>query len=75
MDMIYVGWGVEPEGDAALIGNDEDAQAGLIQLCDGFGNSWEQVKVLPGCDVLSLRHFAVENAIAVQEDGSQIWME
>jgi len=70
MDRVHISSGVEAEGDAALVGDDEDAQAGLVEPRDGLGDAGEQIEMLPAGDVLALGHFAVEDAIAVEEDGA-----
>jgi hypothetical protein len=69
VDGVDVGDGVESASDAALIGDNDHAQAGLIETGDGFGCFWEQKKFIPGCYVFSFRHFFVEDAVAIEKDG------
>jgi hypothetical protein len=75
VDGFDIGCGVEAEGDSALVGHDKDAQADLIKPGDGLGNAGEQVEVLPAGDILAFRHFAVDDAVAVEEDGLQAGTE
>ena len=56
---------VEAEGDAALVGDDDDAEAGLVEAGDGLGNAGEQVEVRPGGDVAPFRQLLVEDSVAV----------
>ena len=71
VDFVDGRGGVEAEGYAALVGDDEDTQAGLIEPRDGLGDAGEQFEVLPVGDVLALGHLAVENAVAVEKDGAE----
>ena len=59
VNMLNVSDRVEAQSDAALVGDDEDAQAGSIEACDGFRNAGEHFKMLPAGNVLPFRHFAV----------------
>jgi len=72
MDVIHVGGSVESEGDAALVGDNKDSKTGLIELGNRFWNAREQVEMLPAGDVLAFRHFAVDDAVAVEENRVQV---
>jgi len=71
MDVLDIGGGIEAEGDAALVGDNENTQTCLIELRDGFRHAGKQLEILPAGDVLVLRQFAVEDAVAVQKDSAQ----
>lgn len=62
---------VETKGDAALVGNDDDAEAGAVEASDGLRYAGEQLEIVPGGDVATFRQLAVEDAIAVEEDSQQ----
>ncbi len=72
MDGFDVGGCVEAEGDAALVGEDDYAQAGLIETGDGLGDAGEDLEAGPRGDVLAFRHFPVEDSVAVEEDGGEV---
>ena len=47
VDRLDIGGGVEAKRDAALVGDHDDAQAGVIEAGNGFGDAGEDVKVRP----------------------------
>src|ERR1700727_2734457 len=69
--MLDICSGVEAEGYAALVGDDEDTQASLIESRDGLGHAGKQFEVMPTGDVLAFGHLAVEDAVAVEKDSAQ----
>ncbi len=69
VDVEHVCGSVKAETDAALVGDNENAQSGLIEFGDGFGNSGENVEFVWGGDVAAFRHLAIEHSIAVQKYG------
>ena len=71
MNGINVLRGIQTESDAALIGHNDYAEAGLVELGDGFRDAGKQIEMLPGSDVLAFRHLAIQDAVAVEEDGTQ----
>ena len=71
MDVLDIGSGVEAEGDAALVGDNENTQACLIEPRDGFGHAGEQLEVLPAGDVLAFGQLAVKDAVAVEKGSAQ----
>jgi hypothetical protein len=71
VDGVNVRRGIEAEGDAALIRNNEDAKASLIELGDCVGHAGQEFKVVPVGDVLAFWHFAVDDSVAVEKHGAQ----
>ena len=71
VDGFYVCRSVEAEGDAALVGDYEDAQAVSIQCGNRFRDAGKQVEVLPRGDVLALGHFAVDDSVAVKKGSAK----
>jgi hypothetical protein len=71
VDFVDILGGVKAEGDAALVGDDENAQAGPIEPRNGLGDAGKQFEVLPVGDVLAFGHLAVEDAVAVEKDSTQ----
>lgn len=71
VDIAHVFGGIEAEGDAALVGDDDDAQARAVEASDGLRDAGQWLKLAPGGNVAAFRHLAIEDAVAVQEDGAQ----
>jgi len=71
VDGFDVGWRVEAERGTALVGDDEDAQPGAVEACDGVGDARQQVKLFPACDVAALGELAVHDAVAIKENSNQ----
>ena len=71
MDVLDIGSGVEAEGDAALVGDYDDAQAVSIQCGNRFRDAGKQVEVLPCGDVLAFGHFAVDDSVAVEKGSAK----
>jgi len=69
---VYIIIRVQPECDAALIGDNDHPRAGAVQLADGLGNTWENVEIAGSPNVPALGHFLIDHAIAVKEDGSDL---
>ena len=72
MNLANVLRGVQSESDAALVRDDDNAQARAIHAVDGLGNAGQHLKLAPPGDVATLRHLAIENSIAIQKDGAQL---
>lgn len=70
-DGLNVCDGVEAEGDAALIGDDDDAEAGAVELCDCLGHAGEQMEFIPRSHVLSFGKLFVEDSVTIEEDRGQ----
>ena len=68
---VHVRRGVEAEGDAALIGDDEDPESGLIETGDGLRHAGQEFELLPAGDVLAFGHFVVDDAVAIEKDGTE----
>lgn len=68
VDGIDVGAGIEPERDTALVGDDNDPETGLIELGNGLCDAREELKFIPAPDVVTFGHFAIDDAIAIEED-------
>ena len=58
MDGLDIGGCVETESDAALVGEDDDAQAGPIEAGDCIRDAGEDVKVGPRRDIAGLPAFS-----------------
>ena len=71
MLLVYVCRGGVAERDAALVGDDDDSQAGLIELDDGLGNSGKRLEAGPGRDVTAFGELAVEDSVTIDEYGAQ----
>lgn len=72
VNRLDVGGGVEPESDAALVGDDHHAQSRAVEQGDGLGYAGQDVKAVPGGYITALRHLLVENSVAVEEDGGEV---
>jgi hypothetical protein len=70
MHFLQRGFGDLVLGNAALIGNDDDAKASAIQQRDAFGNSRENVEVCPMGDVLTFDRPLIDNSVPIQKDGA-----
>ncbi len=71
VDVEHVRRGVEAECDSALIGDDDDAESGAIELRDRVRHAGQRLEFAGGSDVTAFGHLAIEDAIAVEEDGVQ----
>jgi len=71
VDIAHVVGGVEAEGDAALVGDDDDAQARAVEASDGLRHTGQWLKFAEGGNVAAFGELAVEDSVAVQEDGAQ----
>lgn len=71
MDTEDVFLGTESEGNASLIGDENDAQAGAIEACDSLGNAGKYAKFPEGGNVATLRKFLIYNSVAIKEDRAQ----
>lgn len=71
VDAAHVIRGVEAQSDSALICNDDDLHASLIQLPNGFGNAGKNVELLPTGDVTAFGQFFVNNAVTIEKDCMQ----
>ena len=71
MDGVDVSEGVEAAGDAALVGDDQDEQAGAGESGDSFSDAGQGMGIGGGADVAPLRHFFVENSVAVEKDDAR----
>ena len=69
VDCSYRSGGVFAEGDAALVGDDEDAEAGAVEAGDGVGDAGEQGESIPTGDVFALGELAVDDSVTVEEYG------
>ena len=72
VDGFHIRGRVKSEGDAALVGDYEDAQALSIQCGNRFRDAGKQVEMLPAGDVLAFGHFAVDHPIAVEKDSLKV---
>ena len=71
MDAIHVFSAIEAERDTALIRDYEDAQAGPVEFPDRFCSTGQQMVMLPGAHVFAFRQLAVQDSVAVKEDGME----
>jgi len=71
VNLAHVAGGVEAEGDASLVGDDDDAQTRAVEASDGLRYAGQWLKLAPGSNVAAFRQLAVEDSVAVQEDGAQ----
>jgi hypothetical protein len=67
---VYVCLGVEAEGDAALVGDDQHAESGLIETGDCFCYAGQQFEMAPVGDVLAFGHLLIDDAVAIEKDGA-----
>jgi hypothetical protein len=64
------------ERDAALIGNDQDPEAGVVEPADRRGDTVEEAQLAGSLYVLPLaRSLDVDGAVAIQEGGSGIFQD
>lgn len=70
MKVLDVGAGGSTQGNAALVGNNDDAYPRAIEGGDGFFDPGEKVKILPAGDVFAFRRLAIDDAIAVEKHGT-----
>ena len=69
---VNIGCGVMPERDAALVGDDDDEGSGAVESGNcGFG-AGQDVEVAPASNVGALGRFAVDDAVAVEEDTADV---
>ena len=71
VDVEDIGCSVEAEGDAALIGDDEDAEADAVEFGDGCDHAGKWLELALGGDEAAFGHLAVDDSVAVEEDGVQ----
>lgn len=71
VDGVDIGEGVEAAGDAALVGDDQDEEAGAVEAGDGFCNAGQGMEFGGSADVGALGHLFVEDSVAVEEDGAE----
>ncbi len=63
--------GVKAECDSALIRDDDDAQARAIEFRDRVRHAGQSLEFTDGSNEAAFGHLAIENAVAVEEDGVQ----
>ena len=56
-------------GDGALIGDDEEAEAGRGEELQAGRGAGEELKLIGGQDVVEIGMLVIEHAIAVEESG------
>jgi len=61
----------QTEGDAALVGDKDNTQTRWVMACDCLGNTGQRMEFAPQGHIAIFRHLAIEDAVAVQEDGEQ----
>ena len=61
VDLAHVVGGVEAEGDTALVGDDDDAQARAVEASDGLGYTGQWLKFAVGGNVAAFRQLAIED--------------
>ena len=71
VDLVDGGEGVFAESYAALVGDDEDAEAGCVEAGDGLGDAGQEGEEVEGGDVFALREFAVDDSVTIKEDGAE----
>ena len=71
MDFVDIGNGIESQGNSALVGDDEDPQAGVVHPPNGVEHTRQGVKLFPAGYVASFWHLLVQNSVAVEEDRAQ----
>lgn len=67
-----VGRCVVAEGNAALVGDDDDASAGAVERGDGGSGAGQEMEVAPMADVLAFGRLAVDDAVAIEEDAANV---
>lgn len=68
VERLNVGGGVFPQGNAALVADDEDAAAGAVEGGDGGDGAGKEVEIAPVADVGAFGRLAVDDAVAVEKD-------
>lgn len=71
VDGGHVGGAVESQGDAALIGDDDDSQSGAVELADRFLHAGQWLKFARRSYVAAFGHFLIQDAVAIKENGVQ----
>ena len=69
MNCFNIGERVEASGDAALVGDHDDADAGLVQEMKSLWHVGENMEVFPTSNVLAFGHLLVQDSVAIEEDG------
>ena len=72
VDRFNISNRVFPERNASLIRDHNHPHSRAVQSCDRFCHARQQAELLPCCNVTSLRHLFVHNAIAVQKDRAKV---
>jgi hypothetical protein len=70
VDRFDVGGGVESEGDASLVGDDDDAEAGAVEAGYGLGHPGVEMEFFGRGDVATFGQLSIEHAVAVEEYGA-----
>jgi hypothetical protein len=70
--VLHIGGRVEPQRNAALVGDNHDAQARPVEAGDGFRHAGQQVKLVPAGHVAAFRHLFVQHSVAVEEYSIQV---
>lgn len=67
MYLFYITHRVESLGDAALVGDNDDADAGFVEAADCFHYAGENLEFTPSGYVCSLWHLAINDPVAVEK--------
>lgn len=68
MDRVELFFRIQAQGDAALIGNDDDFHARLVQAGDGGSDAREQNELVGRGNVAAFRHLTIDDPVAIEED-------
>jgi hypothetical protein len=71
VDVAHIVPGIQAEGDASLVGDNDDAQARAVESADRLRDARQRLELAPRGHIAVFRHLAIEYAVAVQEDGAQ----
>lgn len=72
VDIADSGRGVFAEGDASLIGDDDNAEAGGFEAGDCREDAGEELETIEGGAVLAFGQLAVDDAVTVEKDSAQL---
>lgn len=69
---LHVSRRVVAEGDAALVGDDDNPASGMIERGDSAFSPRQDMEIAPAPDVSVFGWLAVDHAVAVEEDAADI---
>lgn len=72
MHRFHICGRIKTTRDAALIRDDDDQQSRLVEVGNGLRHAGKYAKLFPAGNIHAFRSLLVQDAVAIEEDGSQI---